>query len=84
MPPTLGANVANITERLQRLGRTNANMAGTALFTEGLDTNPFAFDLFAEMAWRRAPLDMSSWTTSYAQRRYGTVDSDAVKAYRPT
>jgi alpha-N-acetylglucosaminidase len=79
---TLGASVANITERLQRLGRTNANMAGIALFTEGLDTNPFAFDLFTEMAWRSAPLDMSSWTSSYAQRRYGTVDPDAVEAWQ--
>ena len=39
---TLGANTSNITERLQRLGRTNPNMSGTALFTEGMDTNPFA------------------------------------------
>jgi alpha-N-acetylglucosaminidase len=79
---TLGASVPNITERLQRLGRTNANMAGIALFTEGLDTNPFAFDLFTEMAWRSAPLDMSSWTASYAQRRYGTVDPDAAEAWQ--
>lgn len=79
---TLGANVANITERLQRLGRANGNMAGTALFTEGVDTNPFAFDLFTEMAWRSAPLDMPSWTTSYVQRRYGVADPDAVKAWQ--
>jgi alpha-N-acetylglucosaminidase len=79
---TLGANVGNITERLQRLGRANSNMAGTALFTEGLDTNPFAFDLFTEMAWRSAPLDMPSWTTSYVQRRYGVADPDAVNAWQ--
>ncbi|MBV8852106.1 MAG: alpha-N-acetylglucosaminidase [Sinobacteraceae bacterium] len=78
---TLGANVVNITDRLQRLGRANGNMAGTALFTEGLDTNPFAFDLFNEMAWRSAPLDMSDWTTSYVQRRYGVADADAIEAW---
>src|SRR5262249_42968411 len=62
---TLGANISNITERLQRLARTNPNMAGTALFTEGLDTNPFAYDLFTEMAWRDAPVDIGSWTDDY-------------------
>jgi len=79
---TLGANLGNITERLQRLGRSNANMAGTALFTEGADTNPFAFDLFTEMAWRAAPLDMSSWIASYVQRRYGVADPDAIRAWQ--
>jgi alpha-N-acetylglucosaminidase len=79
---TLGANVGNITERLQRLGRINSNMAGTALFTEGIDTNPFAFDLFTEMAWRSEPLDMSGWTRSYVQRRYGAADPQAIEAWQ--
>jgi alpha-N-acetylglucosaminidase len=79
---TLGANVSNITERLQRLARANANMAGTALFTEGMDTNPFAFDLFTEMAWRRAPLDLADWTSSYAARRYGAAEPAAAKAWQ--
>ena len=79
---TLGANLGNITERLQRVGRSNQNMAGTALFTEGMDTNPFAFDLFTEMAWRAAPLDVSSWIGSYVQRRYGVADPDAIHAWQ--
>ena len=79
---TLGANVDNITARLQRLGRANRNMAGTALFTEGMDTNPFAFDLFTEMAWRSAPLDLSRWTQDYAARRYGVADAHATRAWQ--
>jgi alpha-N-acetylglucosaminidase len=79
---TLGANVANITERLQRLGHGNANMAGTAVFTEGLDTNPFAFDLFTEMAWRPEPLDTAQWTADYVKRRYGGADAHALAAWR--
>ncbi|MFC3652256.1 alpha-N-acetylglucosaminidase [Dyella humi] len=78
---TLGANTRNITERLQRLGRTNDNMAGTAVFTEGMDTNPFAFDLFTEMAWRSAPVDLAKWTTDYVQRRYGAADPHALAAW---
>jgi len=79
---TLGANVDNITARLQRLGRTNSNMVGTAIFTEGMDTNPFAYDLFTEMAWRREPVDVASWTADYVRRRYGAADSHALAAWR--
>ena len=78
---TLGANTANITERLQRLGRNNSNMAGTAVFTEGMDTNPFAFDLFTEMAWRSEPLDLAAWTADYVRRRYGAADPHALAAW---
>jgi alpha-N-acetylglucosaminidase (NAGLU)-like protein len=79
---TLGANIGNITERLQRLGRTNGNMAGTAVFTEGMDTNPFAFDLFTEMAWRADPVDTAEWSADYVRRRYGAADPHALAAWR--
>jgi alpha-N-acetylglucosaminidase len=79
---TLGANVGNITERLQRLGGRNGNMAGTAVFTEGMDTNPFAFDLFTEMAWRSEPVDTAHWTADYVRRRYGAADSHALAAWK--
>lgn len=79
---TLGANTRNITERLQRLGRTNSNMAGTAIFTEGMGTNPFAFDLFTEMAWRSDPVDTTQWTAKYVERRYGAADTHALAAWK--
>ena len=79
---TLGANVQNITSRLQRLGSTNSNMAGTAVFTEGMDTNPFAFDLFTEMAWRKDPVDTAAWTADYVRRRYGAADPHALAAWK--
>jgi alpha-N-acetylglucosaminidase len=79
---TLGASVRNFTERLQRLGRSNGNMVGTAVFTEGLDANPFAFDLFTEMAWRSEPVDTARWTADYVRRRYGAADSHALAAWK--
>ncbi|MGH8158515.1 MAG: alpha-N-acetylglucosaminidase [Rhodanobacter sp.] len=79
---TLGADTRNITTRLQRIGQTNPNMVGTALFTEGMDTNPFAFDLFSEMAWRSAPVDLSQWTADYVRRRYGAADPHALAAWK--
>ena len=60
-----------------------SHLAGTALFTEGIDTNPFAFDLYTEMAWRSQPVDLESWTADYALRRYGRPDPHAAaKAWR--
>jgi alpha-N-acetylglucosaminidase len=79
---TLGANVASLTTRLQLLARANSNMAGTAVFTEGMDTNPFALDLFSEMAWRDAPPDIPRWARAYAQRRYGSADPHAAAAWQ--
>jgi alpha-N-acetylglucosaminidase len=79
---TLGANIGNITERLQRLGRTNGNMVGTAVFSEGMDNNPFAFDLFTEMAWRSEPVDTAEWTGDYVRRRYGAADLHALAAWK--
>ena len=79
---TLGANVQNITRRLQRLGSTNSNMVGTAAFSEGMDTNPFAFDLFTEMAWRNEPFDTAEWTAAYVRRRYGAADPHALAAWK--
>ena len=79
---TLGANVQNITGRLQRLESSNSNLVGTAVFTEGMDTNPFAFDLFTEMAWRNEPVDTAEWTAAYVQRRYGAADPHALAAWK--
>jgi alpha-N-acetylglucosaminidase len=79
---TLGANVQNITERLQHMGSTNDNMVGTAVFSEGMDTNPFAFDLFTEMAWRSKPVDTAEWTAAYVRRRYGAADPHALAAWK--
>jgi alpha-N-acetylglucosaminidase len=78
---TLGADVRDLTDRLQRMGRTNGNMAGTAVFTEGMGTNPFMFDLFTEMAWRDQPVDMEAWTRAYVLRRYGGGDPHALAAW---
>ena len=79
---TLGASVNNITSRLQLLARDNHNMAGTAVFTEGMGTNPFALDLFTEMAWRDAPVDLPGWTAEYVKRRYGAADPGALAAWQ--
>ena len=79
---TLGTNIRNYTERLPRMRAANANMVGTAVFPEGMDSNPFAFDLFTEMAWHDGPLDRQAWAGEYARRRYGGDDAHALGAWK--
>ena len=78
---TLGGALGTIAQRLPRMAKANPNMAGTAIFTEGMDTNPFAFDLFTELAWGSEPLDLADWTKDYVRHRYGAADPHALAAW---
>jgi len=80
---TLGANLYDYAVRLPAMGaRTGSMMAGTAFFSEGLDTNPAAFTLFTEMAWRNEPVDLLEWANDYAMSRYGSDDPHALRAWQ--
>ncbi len=80
---TMGAPLYDYAHRMPPM-RTAAesHLSGTALFTEGLDTNPFAYDLYTEMAWRSEAVDLQQWTVDYAARRYGAADSHALRAWQ--
>ncbi len=80
---TMGAPLYDYAVRMPRMAERPASaLVGTALFTEGLDTNPFAFDLYTEMAWHSDPVDLSAWTDEYAVRRYGGQDAHAKRAWQ--
>jgi alpha-N-acetylglucosaminidase len=80
---TLGGNLYDYAVRLPAMGtREGSTMAGTAVFPEGLDTNPVVFDLFTEMAWRKEPVDLRNWIEDYASRRYGGYDDHAQNAWK--
>ncbi|MBB3884800.1 alpha-N-acetylglucosaminidase [Acetobacter oeni] len=68
--------------RLPELWKTQKTMIGTAIFPEGMDNNPYIFDLFTEAAWRTESIDLPAWTQDYADRRYGQPgDPHARKAW---
>jgi alpha-N-acetylglucosaminidase len=80
---TMGAPLFDYAVRMPRMPqRPGSHIVGTALFTEGLDTNPFAFDLYTEMAWHTTPVNLPHWTEDYADRRYSAKDSHAQKAWQ--
>jgi alpha-N-acetylglucosaminidase len=70
---TLGAPLYDYAVRFPIMAaQSGSHIVGTAIFTEGLDTNPFAFDLYTEMAWHKDSVDLNTWTNGYALRRYGS------------
>ena len=80
---TMGAPLSDYAARFPRMAsQPGSHIAGTAIFCEGLDTNPFAFDLYTEMAWHEQPVDLVSWTDAYAIRRYGAYDAHAQRAWQ--
>jgi alpha-N-acetylglucosaminidase len=79
---TMGAPLYDYAVRFpQMAAKTGSKIAGIALFTEGLDTNPVAYDLYTEMAWHSTPVDLSEWTDAWAVRRYGAPDDNARRAW---
>jgi alpha-N-acetylglucosaminidase len=80
---TMGAPLYDYAVRLPQMAkRPGSRIVGTAVFPEGLDTNPFAFDLYTEMAWHADPVDPIQWTNAYALRRYGKDDPHARRAWQ--
>ena len=79
---TMGAPLYDYAQRMPRAAaKPGSRLSGIALFTEGLDTNPFAYELYTEMAWHSEPVDLGEWTNAYALRRYGKQDAHASKAW---
>ncbi|MBB5328466.1 alpha-N-acetylglucosaminidase [Tunturiibacter gelidoferens] len=80
---TMGAPLYDYAVRLPKMSaKPNSRIVGTAIFTEGMDTNPFAFDLYTEMAWHANPVTLTEWTDAYAIRRYGANDPHAQSAWQ--
>ncbi|WP_263381274.1 alpha-N-acetylglucosaminidase [Granulicella arctica] len=80
---TMGAPLYDYAQRMPPMAKQpGSHISGTALFTEGLDTNPYAFDLYTEMAWRSDVVDLAEWTKAYSLRRYGKNDIHAQNAWQ--
>jgi alpha-N-acetylglucosaminidase len=80
---TMGAPLYDYAVRFPQMAKLpGSRIVGTAIFTEGMDTNPFAFDLYTEMAWHADPVDLTEWTDAYTIRRYGADDPHARHAWQ--
>ncbi|WP_412540094.1 alpha-N-acetylglucosaminidase TIM-barrel domain-containing protein [Longispora sp. K20-0274] len=79
---TLGANTGVwATQFDQWRTKSGSALKGIAYLPEGTGTNPAAFELFMELAWRTGPVDRAAWFADYAARRYGGADPHAAAAW---
>jgi alpha-N-acetylglucosaminidase len=80
---TMGANASTWFGRFEQW-RTKADsqLSGIAYMPEGTGTDPLAFELFSELAWRTGALDAAQWFDDYAVRRYGGEDDHAKRAWQ--
>ncbi|XP_038634429.1 alpha-N-acetylglucosaminidase-like isoform X2 [Scyliorhinus canicula] len=59
----------------------NSTMVGTGITPEGIEQNDVVYELMNEIGWCKKPLNLTEWVMSYAQRRYGKTNDDAVAAW---
>uniref|UniRef100_A0A8B9V5T2 Alpha-N-acetylglucosaminidase n=1 Tax=Anas zonorhyncha TaxID=75864 RepID=A0A8B9V5T2_9AVES len=59
----------------------NSTMVGTGLAPEGIEQNDVVYELMNELGWRHEPLDLPTWVSRYAQRRYGAANAAASSAW---
>ncbi|WP_152364903.1 alpha-N-acetylglucosaminidase [Microlunatus speluncae] len=79
---TIGANTAVWATRFdQWRSKPGSALRGIAYLPEGTGTDPTAFELFTELAWRAGPVDQQQWFADYAARRYGGSDPHAIAAW---
>ncbi|QQL44102.1 alpha-N-acetylglucosaminidase [Sulfuriroseicoccus oceanibius] len=72
--------VASLPSLLLNENRPLGDMAGLALLSEGVETNPFYYSLFFDAGWRAQDIDLQRWIPAYAERRYGSAHPSAVAA----
>ncbi len=62
--------------------RSCANLAGLGLYMEGMRNNPVYVDLFLAMIWRQDTVDVDTFLSAYARRRYGAESRAAGQAWK--
>ena len=80
---TMGANIGVWNQRYWEWKNKNGSaLDGIAIMPEASDNNPVALDFLASLAWTDGPQDMDHWYADWADRRYGSPDPAAQKAWQ--
>ncbi|MCP2168055.1 alpha-N-acetylglucosaminidase [Goodfellowiella coeruleoviolacea] len=78
----LGANLSIWNKRYwEWKNKPGSNLRGIAIMPEAGDNNPLAFDFFTDLAWQRAPQNLSTWFANWTRSRYGAADPHAAAAW---
>lgn len=58
------------------------NLVGLTDMAEGVANNPVVWDLFHDLAWTTAPIDLDAWIEEWIEARYGQTSEAAADAWR--
>lgn len=57
------------------------SLKGFTISGEGLENNELLYELLADMAWSRAPIDLDAWIVRYCRNRYGECPEAVANAW---
>jgi alpha-N-acetylglucosaminidase len=57
-------------------------LCGLTDMAEGVANNPVVWDLFHDLTWTTAPLDLDAWLDEWIRARYGALAPEARDAWR--
>ncbi len=60
----------------------SGRLSGIGLTMEAIAHTPVIYQLFLDNTWRRDTIDVGHWVDNYAQRRYGTTNKRALRAWK--
>lgn len=64
-----------------KVAKRHRNAIGVGLFMEGIEQNPYIYDLLFAMLTKSGDIDLSKFTDDYILRRYGLRSENIAKAY---
>jgi alpha-N-acetylglucosaminidase len=56
--------------------------SGIGLTPEGIEENPALYQLMLDNVWRDSAISLDGWLPAYVDARYGTVNADALAAWK--
>ena len=78
----IAGNIAEVDRRLNEAFANAESMVGVGSTLEGFDVNPIMYDFVFEKVWHKDGISLHDWTVQWAQRRVGTTDENAEKAWK--
>jgi len=75
-------NIPEIERRMENTFHNGGkNLWGLGSTLEGFGINPVVYEYVLDKAWSSGPVETDKWMSDWAARRYGSADSNALKAW---
>ncbi len=72
-----------INKEIVRASKTYPHcLKGIGVMPEGIENNPILYEFLYEFKWRNSSVDLNSWVSDYAHRRYGAPNNNINAAWQ--